>query len=114
MAGQDYGSNLVPLTLQPPTGASTTDHFCVRWPIIDDRRVEQEECFGVAVVSGDEGAHSTVVFGSPVNATVCIEDDDKGVCMCACCLVYVHNVVYLHTCVWCGRLWVICVCTRCV
>ena len=121
MAGQDYDSSLVPLTLQPPTGATTTDRFCVSWPIIDDRRVEQEECFGVTVVSGDEGAHSTLVFGSPVNATVCIEDDDKGVCVCVCvcvlCLVCVHVVCGVCTCcVWCVYMmlytcvWCVCMC----
>ena len=130
VAGQDYDSSLVPLTLQPPTGATTTDRFCVSWPIIDDRRVEQEECFGVTVVSGDEGAHSTLVFGSPVNATVCIEDDDKGVCVCVrvvfgvctcrvwcvymLCVVCVHDVVYMCVVCVCMCVGVYMLCVVCV
>ena len=95
MADQDYESAMIPITLQPRTDASTSSYFCGSLLITNDNLVEEEECLGVKLALG-EGTTGVLVFGSPINATVCIEDDDKGVCTCVCVCVCVCMSVYLY------------------
>ena len=100
MVGQDYKSEMIPITLQPQANASSPSLFCGSLPIIDDYVVEDEECLGVMLVSG-EGMRSALAFVSPVNATVCIEDNDRGVCVCvhACVRVCVRVCVCVCACI---------------